>query len=300
MSLHQYALLTIQLSVVCIVFSLGLMSTMADLLYLWRRPALLVRSLVAMLVVMPIVAVGLTQWVDARTTAKIALIAMAISPMPPLLPRREVNAGGHQPYAVSLLATLALLAIVTIPLSAELLAAYYRRPLTGSASAIARLAFASVLLPLVAGIAVREWTTVARRLAPPTSQLGMWLLVAGLLLLLSGTWRGVWGAVGDGTVIMVAAFVALGLVVGHLMGGPDPRQAAVLGLSTACRHPAIALSAASANFPGEQFAATVLLYQIVAVVLLTPYVIWSRGRIAAWDAPPAVGSVTGNSRSRVQ
>ena len=300
MTFHQYALLTIQLSIVCLVFSLGLMSTTADLWYLWRRPGLLLRSLVAMLVVMPIAAVALTQWVDARTTAKVALIAMAISPMPPLLPRREVKAGGHYPYAVSLLATLSLLAIVTIPLSTELLAAYYRRPLTGPGPVIARLAFISVLLPLGAGIAIRAWTTVAGRLVPSASRLGMWLLVVGLLLLLPGIWRGVWGVVGDGTVLLVAVFVVLGLVVGHLMGGPDPREATVLGLSTACRHPAISLSVASANFPSEQLTATVLLYQIVAVVLLTPYVIWSRARIAARDAASAVGSVSGDSRSRVQ
>ena len=249
MSLPLYALLPVQLSVVCIVFSLGLMATMADPLYLWRRSGLLLGSLVAMLVVMPIVAVGLTQWVDARTTARIVLIAMAISPMPPLPPTREVKAGGHQPYAVSLLTTLALLAIVTIPLSAELLAADYRRPLTGSVSAIARLAFATVLLPLAAGIVVRTWTTVARKLVRPASQLGMCLLVAGSLLLLPGIWRGVWNVVDDGTVVTVAAFVALGLLVGHLVGDPDPRQTTVLGLSTAWRHPAIALSAPSANFP---------------------------------------------------
>ena len=196
---------------------------------------------------------------------------------------REVKAGGLQPYAVSLLATLALLAIVTIPLSVELLAAYYGNPLTTPASAIARLAFISVLLPLAAGIAVRAWTTVAERLVRPASQLGTLLLVTGSVLLLSGTWRGIWGAIGDGTLVMVVAFVAIGLVVGRLLGGPDPRQATVLGLSTACRHPAITLSIASANFPDERFGATVMLYLLVGLVLVTPYVMWSRARIAAGE-----------------
>jgi bile acid:Na+ symporter, BASS family len=283
MSLQQYVTLALQLSIVCIVFSLGLMSTMADLLFLWRRPGLLLRSLVAMLVVMPVVAVGLTQWLDVRNTSEIALVAMAISPMPPLLPRREVKAGGLHPYAVSLLATLALLAIVTIPLSVELLAAYYRKPLTAPASAIARLAFISVLLPLVVGIAVRAWTTLAVRLVRPASQLGTLLLVTGSALLLSGTWRGIWGVIGDGSVVMVAVFVVFGLVVGRLLGGPDPRQATVLGLSTACRHPAITLSIASANFPDDRFGATVLLYLLVGLVLLAPYVMWSRVRIASGE-----------------
>jgi bile acid:Na+ symporter, BASS family len=281
--MQQFVILTLQLSIVSIVFSLGLTSTMADLLFLWRRPSLLLRSLVAMLVVMPVVAVGLTQWLDVRNTSEIALIAMAISPMPPLLPRREVKAGGLQPYAVSLLATLALLAIVTIPLSVQLLAVYSGKPLTTPASSVARLAFISVLLPLVAGIAVRAWTTVGARLVQPASQLGTLLLVIGSVLLLSGTWRGIWGVIGDGTIVMVAAFVAVGLVVGRVLGGPDPRQATVLGLSTACRHPAITLSIASANFPDERFGATVVLYLLVGLVLLAPYVIWSRVRIAAGE-----------------
>jgi bile acid:Na+ symporter, BASS family len=280
-SLQQYVILSLQLSIICLVFSLGLMSTLADLLFLWRRPGLLLRSLAATLVVMPVIAVGLTNWLDVRRTSEIALIAMAISPMPPLLPRREVKAGGLQPYAVSLLATLALLAIVTIPLSMELLEAFYGGPLTAPASAIARLAFISVLLPLGAGIAVRGWTTIAERLVRPASQLGTLLLLIGSVLLLSGTWRGIWGVIGDGTVVMVAAFVVFGLVVGRLLGGPDPRQATVLGLSTACRHPAITLSIASANFPDERFGATVMLYLLVGVVVLTPYVMWSRARIAA-------------------
>lgn len=281
MSLQQYVILTLQLSIVCIVFSLGLMSTMADLSFLWRRPGLLLRSLVAMLIVMPVVAVGLTEWLNVRNTAEIALIAMAISPMPPLLPRREVKAGGLHSYAVSLLATLALLAIVTIPLSVAFLAAYYGRPLTAPPVTIARLALVSVLLPLVAGIALRAWSTVAVRLVRPASQLGTLLLVIGSVLLLSGTWRSIWALIGDGTVLMVVAFVAFGLVVGRLLGGPDPRQATVLGLSTACRHPAITLSIASANFPDDRFGATVLLYLLVGLVLLTPYVMWSRARIGA-------------------
>jgi BASS family bile acid:Na+ symporter len=283
MSMQQSVMLILQLSIVFIVFGLGLMSTTTDLLFLWRRPGLLLRSLVAMLVVMPVVAVGLSEWLDVRNTSEIVLIAMAISPMPPLLPRREVKAGGLQPYAVSLLATLALLAIVTIPLSVELLALYFGKPLTTPASAIARLALISVLLPLAAGIAVRAWTTAAPRMVRPVSQLGNLLLIVGSVLLLAGSWRSIWGVIGDGTVMMVAIFLVLGLVVGRMLGGPDPRQATVLALATACRHPAITLSIASANFPDERFGATVVLYLLLGLVLLTPYVMWRRTRLAGAD-----------------
>jgi len=60
-------------------------------------------------------------------------------------------------------------------------------------------------------------------------------------------------------------FVVAGLVVGHLLGGPPRDQASVLALSSACRHPMMALTIASANFPDERFGAAVLLYLLVNV-----------------------------------
>ena len=54
-----------------------------------------------------------------------------------------------------------------------------------------------------------------------------------------------------------------GLIVGDLFGRPLREDSVVLALSTACRHPAIALSIATANFPDEHFVGTILLYLLV-------------------------------------
>jgi hypothetical protein len=50
---------------------------------------------------------------------------------------------------------------------------------------------------------------------------------------------------------------------------------------TACRHPVITLTIASANFPDQRFGATVILYLLVGLVLLAPYVKWSRAQIVS-------------------
>jgi hypothetical protein len=65
---------------------------------------------------------------------------------------------------------------------------------------------------------------------------------------------------------------------GHILGGPDPHHAAVLALSNACRHPAIAVSIASANFPDEQFGATILLYVVLNFTFCIPYIRWQQRR----------------------
>jgi BASS family bile acid:Na+ symporter len=88
----------------------------------------------------------------------------------------------------------------------------------------------------------------------------------------------VWSALGNGTAVALAAVVVAGLVVGHLMGGPEPEHSTVLALSSASRHPAIALTLASINYPDEQFVGIILLYLIISAVICIPYVAWQRRR----------------------
>lgn len=279
MDLKQLIVLALQVSIVSIVFSFSLRATVDELLYLWHRPGLMLRSLLAVLIVMPIVAVALTRLFDLRNTVEIALVALAISPMPPILPRREVKAGGRQPYALALMATMAALAVVVDPLLVQLLSWYYDRPLGIAPGVIGRIVLITVFLPLVAGMVVRAWRpSVAERLAGLFGRAGMVLLAIAALALLAGAWRSLWAAVGDGTILAMLAFVGIGLLVGHLLGGPEPDHSVVLALSTASRHPAIALSIASVNFPDERFSGTILLYLIVGALAGFPYLAWLRRR----------------------
>jgi len=91
----QIVLLAFQVSIAATVFGFGLGATREDLLYLWRRPTLFGRSLVSVLVVMPVVALVLAQVFDFRPLVEIALIALSISPIPPLLPGRMHKGGGN-------------------------------------------------------------------------------------------------------------------------------------------------------------------------------------------------------------
>src|SRR5882672_1126475 len=153
--MKQLVMLAFQVSIFCTVFGLGLRAAPVDLLYLLQRPGLLLRSLLAVLVIMPVLAVVLAMMFDFRPVAEIALIALAISPVPPLLPKKEAKAGGRQSYGLALMVTLALLAIVTVPLSVEILQRVFGRPLGAAPGAIARVVLMMALLPLVAGMVVR-------------------------------------------------------------------------------------------------------------------------------------------------
>jgi BASS family bile acid:Na+ symporter len=277
--LRQLVMLVFQMSILCTVFGFGLRVAPGDLLYLLGRPGLLLRSLFSVLVVMPILVVLLAKIFEIRPAAEIALVALAISPVPPLLPAKETRAGGQQSYGVALMAVLALLSIVTVPAAAEILQRIFDRPLGVAPGAIARAVLAMAMLPLLAGIGVRAMLpAVADRIEAPVGFIAGAVLVPAIVVLLAGTWRAIWAAVGGGAVVAMIAFVVTGLAAGHLLGGPRRDDSIVLALSTASRHPGIALAAASANFPDQHFGGTILLYLIVAAAVGMPYLAWQRAR----------------------
>jgi BASS family bile acid:Na+ symporter len=278
----QLVILAFQISIICTVFGYGLKTTLDDLLYVVRSPGLLVRSLIAIFVIMPVVAVALARWFDFPRTVGIALIALSISPTPPLLPKREAKTGGYEPYGLGLMALLALLSIAVVPLSAELLSAFFGRRFGAPALAIAGIVFKAVLLPLAVGMAVRALApAIAARLDKPVAMIPRILIPVAVAVLLIATAPAMWRLIGDGTIVAMVLFLAIGFVVGHVMGGPDPDHAIVLAISTACRHPAIALAIASTNFPDEQFGAAIILYTLLGVVVGVPYTLWNKRHMTA-------------------
>jgi len=277
MTLRQQVILLAQLSILCTVFGFGLKTTGDDLLYLIRRPRLLARSLLAIYVVMPIVAVVLVRFFEFRQAVEIAIVALAISPVPPLLPQRQTRAGGEAGYAIGLMAILALLAIVVSPLAVKVLESVFDRSLAIAPGAVARLALITVVLPLAAGTTVRATApklaaSIDNRVAL-TAKVLLPLAVLGLIVIAGPAMLAL---VGNGTLIAMTVFLAAGLATGHVLGGPEPENAVVLALSTACRHPAIAFTIASANFPEERAGAAILLYVVLSLIVGVPYLAWRR------------------------
>jgi bile acid:Na+ symporter, BASS family len=280
MDLTQLVILGLQISIVLTVFGYGLNTTAADLLYVVKRPGLLGRSLLSVFVIMPVIGFALARVFDIRDVVEISLVALAISPVPPLLPMKEMKAGGQSSYGLGLMALLALLSIPAAPLAVEVLERFSGQPLDMNATAIARVAMISVLAPLAAGMIVRALApAIAERIAGVVSVGAKLLLFVAAIALLAGVWRSVWDATEEAGVLAIVVFVACGLAVGHLLGGPERNEAVVLGLSTACRHPAIAFAIASANYPEQRFGGAIILYLLVSALVGIPYVRWNRRRV---------------------
>ena len=265
-------------SMLLLVFALGLRSTAGDAEYLFHRPRLLARSLIAMYVLTPLVVISVLLQLHLRLPVKIALAALSLSPVPPVLPGKQMKLAARQGYIYGLLVAASLIAVVWLPLVTSILTAHFALRAHVSAAAILKIISLTVLLPLAAGIGVRryrpervaEWSRLL-------NTVGTALLLVAFIPVLAAEWRAMPSLVGNGTLLAIIAFTAVGLLIGHILGGPDPQNRTVLALATASRHPGVAMAIASVSFPEQRLVApTLLLALIVGIIAAAPYIAWRR------------------------
>ncbi|MDM0044352.1 hypothetical protein QTH91_07670 [Variovorax dokdonensis] len=290
MDLQELIKLCLQASVIISVYALGLEATPKDLVFVLKRPALLVRALLAMFVIMPVVAIVLLKWFDLPHALQVTLVALAISPIPPLLPKRQSKGGGHSSYALGLMVCMALLSLILIPLWLHLLGSIFGQSFSVQMGAVTLVVLKMIIGPILAGMLVRALVPAAAQgMLRPAILLAGWLLpLAGLIVLLA-MHSALLEALGHGAWIPLLVFIVIGIAVGHILGGPDADSRLVLAVSTASRHPGIAFALAAFNFPQDRgVPALIALYLLVSIIATIVYMKWLAKRTA--DQPEAAES----------
>ncbi|MFQ4144008.1 Na+-dependent transporter [Chlorogloeopsis sp. ULAP02] len=276
MNMVAIILLVLKASIILSVFAIGLKATFADATFLFRRPSHLFRALLSMNVLMPLIALAIDTAFDLHPAVKIALVAISVSPIPPILPNKALKAGGKEGYTIGLLVALSALSIFVIPIAMEIFERITGISLAMQPRSVSVVVLTTILVPLLVGIAIGKIApTLADRAAKPISVLGSVLLVLSALPILIGSARTVFSLVGDGTIFSLAGFALIGFIIGHLLGGPELDNRSVLALATASRHPAVAIAIAHANFPEQTLAgAAVLWYLILSGIVSAFYLAW--------------------------
>ena len=270
--------LALQASIVLLVFCVGLNAPSGELRWLLRRPGLLARSLLAMNVILPVTAACVAVGLGLPRATILALVALAVSPVPPVLPNKQIKAGGRASYAVALLAISALVAIVFVPLDVDVLARLFRRDVSVAPATVAVLVAKTVLVPLLLGMGLRALApTFAVRISHPLSLGATVVMLVAFVPVVVVAWPKLAAQVGDFTVVAIVLVTVLGLLIGHALGGPDPEDRTVLALSTASRHPGVAVAVARAGAPNDPtVVAAVFLAFLVGMLVTLPYVRWRK------------------------
>jgi BASS family bile acid:Na+ symporter len=267
-------LLALKASVGVLIFAIGLGSTPGDLAYLWRRPGLLLRSVLAMYVAVPVAILALVKVLPLSTGVKTALLVLAISAGAPLLPRKLMHLG-REGYVFSLVVTSSLLAVVAVPAWIAVLSAHFDRETAVTPGAVGLAIARTFLAPLLLGMLAR-WPLgkAADRLSDALLKgVGGVLALCGVALL--ALEAGVLWEVGWRPFLALAGLTLVALLVGHALGGPDPDDRTALAVCCATRHIGIAILAASVA-PGPRVVALVLVYLLASALVSIPYVQWRR------------------------
>lgn len=287
MSLAEVIPLLLKASIYAIVFSIGLRAGLSEATWALRHPRPLMIGVFAMFVVMPLVSAALAALFELPPPVELILVAVALSPVPPILPNKELKAGARAAQAVGLMVAAGLLAIVMVPFGAELIASWFGLDVEVPVALALKIVATSILIPLAAGLLLRAAAPkLAERIADPVGKLASAVLLLAVLLIVVKSAPAMWRLVGGGTLAAFAAFVAIGLGVGHVLGGPDDANRTVLALATASRHPAIALAIATAVAPDAPLLMpAILLYLLLGAVVTGVYLAVRRRRAAPAPAP---------------
>ncbi len=142
-------LILLKLFVTIIIFGIGLDPTPRDAIRLFRHPALLLRSLLAMYVLVPLAAVALVKLLELPAGVEAALLVLAVSAGAPLLPRKLLGIGDGA-YIFSLVVVSSVLAVILVPLWLEILIPLFPR-LPHVAPHHAARVLGEIVLPAAAG-----------------------------------------------------------------------------------------------------------------------------------------------------
>jgi bile acid:Na+ symporter, BASS family len=270
--------LVLLLGVVLLVVAIGIRARLEQPLLLLRSPALALRAMVAMYVALPAFVLVLVWLMPLQAGVGAVLLGFAVSPVLPPWAKKGAAVGGQSDYVIGLQVLSSVVALLVVPLMIWIV---YRT--FGVATNLDPLAVEMVLLitvaaPLALGMGLARLYPGAARLADRADRVGGVVLLLGAVVLLIVNGRAILGVIGQGTLIATVAVILFGLLVGHLLGGPDPGNRGALAEATVLRHPAIALLLASGAFPEREATVlgAVLMYLVASLLLSVPYERWRK------------------------
>lgn len=261
-----------KLTLFTLMFSMGLRWTFEDVVWLWKQPSLLLRSLISVLIAVPLCGV-LVGFIPGLTVAeRIGIGVMVGCPGAPMIPFKSLRAGGHPKFVGSLQFTICVLAVISVPLTASIAAKFYPDQVWIAPLEIAKQIFFAQVLPMALGVLIAQYSPrLAKDLFVPISKIATILLLVLAVALLVITLDKVLNA-GFLTYLAIVFLSIASLVSGHLLGAPQPNMRIVLAYATVTRNAGLAFYLVSLNFPDLDYVKSGIVSTIVGYALIAAIV----------------------------
>ena len=232
-----------------------------------RNARLVILTLLANFVVMPLGALALAKvlWLDEPLGIGLLLLGCAAGA--PFLPKLAELAKGNLAFAVGAMVLLMVVTIGYLPAVLPLLLP----GVTVDPWQIARSLLLLMLLPLVIGLGLKAYYgDLAARVKPALDWISNVSLILLVCLITAANIDKVLQVFGTRGILAGILFIALGLGTGWLLGGPEAETKRVMALGTGQRNIAAALVVASQSFSDPKVVVMVIVVAIVGLVVLMP------------------------------
>lgn len=253
--------------VIASMLAMGVGLSISQIIEPLRNPRLIVFTLLSNFVLMPLCAFALSSLLQLDQPLGVGMLLLGCAAGAPFLPKLAELAKGNLPFAVGTMVLLMVVTVGYLPVVLPLL-------LPGVAVNPAKIAQSLVLLmllPLGIGLALKSrYEELAARVKPVLDQISNVSLILLVLLITAANIDKVLEVFGTRGILAGLLFIALGFVIGWLLGGPGNDTRRVLVLGTAQRNIAAALVVASQSFSDPQVVVMVIVVAIVGLIILMP------------------------------
>jgi bile acid:Na+ symporter, BASS family len=253
-----------------VTLSIGMQTGGPQLRKLFASPGLVVRYFLATFVVMPALPIVLGMLERLSTPMWVGLALMSIAPPAPPATGR-LRKFGDSEIGLAWQTVAFLISIITVPVTVYLIASQFSRNMNLDFGPLLQRSILFFGAPLIAGLLVRRlWPRLADAIGKPVSDLANIAMLLVVVLVLIVAIPVIWhfGLVPDAT---VAGFVAVAVVVAHLLGGPARDTRITLAAMLAARFPLPALMLARQNNSVKLILPVVAAYIIAGVILVPLY-----------------------------
>jgi BASS family bile acid:Na+ symporter len=274
--------------VVTSMFSFGLRLTLSEIIEPLRDLRLLLMTLAANFVIVPLVAVLLANWIGLEEDLRIGLILIGVVAGAPLVPKLAQIARANIPFAVASTALLVIATVIYLPLVFPLVLPGVRL----DAMSIVRPLAIQIVMTLVLGLIVDYISKdEADVLLPVLGQIANVSLTLMLVLMLGGNLGNVIGLIGTGSILAAILLFSAAMGAGYLLGGADAGTRRTLSMATGQRNLAAAFVVATGSFADRpQVLVFLAAAGLLAMVIMMPIAGWLGKRAADGGTPAPAGA----------
>jgi predicted Na+-dependent transporter len=227
------------------MLGMGFSLTISQILTPLKNRRLVIMSLVANFILVPILALVIVRVIPLSEGLAIGLILVGFAAGAPFLPKLVQVAKGDMAFTAGLMVLLMVVTIAYLPIVLPLV-------LTGvqvNPWDIARSLIVLMLIPLGIALFIRaRYEDVAKGLIHTMTMAANLSLVAMFIGYFVGYYDVTYGVLGTGGILVSILLIVGAAIIGYLLGGTDKDNKKVLALGTGQRNLAAAFAVATSNF----------------------------------------------------